>query len=136
MTLSILLTKPWDVSVNRMPPTLEVPTVAPHRFSWKRAGTVGHPRGPWQVFPQQPEAGDDGGVSTEAEVIVPGVDENLFETLHGQLARNADYHVLAARIGGDQGYTGIVSTLRAIGAQHPEAMWLVNAWVVDSSAEY
>lgn len=99
MTLSILLTSPWDVRVDAMPRGLDVPKVAPHRFSWKRAGMVGHPRGPWQVFPQRPDAGDDGGTSDEAEVIVPGSDEELFASLHGVLARDADYDAVAARTG-------------------------------------
>ena len=75
MTLSILLTQPWDVSVNKMPHTLEVPTVAPHRFSWKRAGTVAHPRGPWQVFPQQPDTSDD--APDEAHRYIETTLENL-----------------------------------------------------------
>jgi hypothetical protein len=135
MTLSILLTLPWDVSVAAMPHRFDVPKVASHRFSWKRAGVVGHPRGPWKVFPQRPEAGDDGGTSDEAEVIVPGTDEELFASLHGVLARDANYDAVAARIGGDAGYAGIVDTLRAIGAQHPDAMWLVHAWWVDTVVE-
>jgi hypothetical protein len=132
MTLSILLTPPWDVRADAMPHSLDVPKVAPHRFSWKHAGTVGHPRGPWQVFPQRP---DDGGASEEAEVIVPGTDEESFASLHGVLARDADYDAVAARIGGDAAYAGIVDTLRAIGTQHPDAMWLVHAWWVDSIVE-
>jgi hypothetical protein len=135
MTLSILLTTPWDVGTDSMPPKLDVPKVALHRFSWKRAGTVGYPRGPWQVFPQRPETGDDGGTSDEAEVILPGADEALFASLHGAVARDADYDAVAARIGGDDGYAGIVDTLRSIAAQHPDAMWFVHAWWVDSSAE-
>jgi hypothetical protein len=135
MTLSILLTSPWDVRVDAMPGSLDVPKVAPHRFSWKRTGMVGHPRGPWHVFPQRPDASDDGGTSDEAEVIVPGTDEELFARLHGVLARDANYDAVAARIGGDDSYAGIVDTLRAIGAQYPDAMWLVHAWLVDSVAE-
>jgi len=135
MTLSILLTPPWDVRVDAMPHRIDVPKVAPHRFSWKRAGMVGHPRGPWQVFPQRPDTSDDGGVSDEAEVIVPGTDEELFASLHGVLARDANYDAVVACIGGDDRYAGIVDTLRAIGAQHPDAMWLVHAWWVDSAVE-
>jgi hypothetical protein len=135
MTLSILLTSPWDVRVDAMPRGLDVPKVVPHRFSWKRAGRVGHPRGPWHVFPQRPDASDDGGTSDEAEVIMPGSDEQLFASLHGVLARDANYDAVAARIAGDDGYAGVVDTLRAIGAQHPDAMWLVHAWWVDSVAE-
>ncbi|MGA8574279.1 MAG: hypothetical protein WB609_01150 [Candidatus Cybelea sp.] len=118
-----------------MPQRLDVPKVAPHRFSWKRAGVVGHPRGPWLVFPQRRDTSDGGGTSDEAEVIAPGTDEELFASLHGMLARDANYDAVAARIGGDEGYAGIVDTLRAIGAQHPDAMWLVHAWVVDSVVE-
>jgi hypothetical protein len=135
MTLSILLTSPWDVRVDAMPRGLDVPKVVPHRFSWKRAGRVGHPRGPWHVFPQRPDASDDGGTSDEAEVIMPGSDEQLFASLHGVLARDANYDAVAARIAGDDGYAGVVDTLRAIGAQHPDAMWLVHAWWVDIVAE-
>jgi hypothetical protein len=135
MTLSILLTSPWDVRVDAMPHRLDVPKVAPHRFSWKRAGMVGYPRGPWRVFPQRPDTSDDGGASEEAEVIAPGADADLFAGLHGVLARDADYDAVAARIAGDDGYAGIVDTLRAIGAQHPNAMWLVRAWSVESAAE-
>src|ERR1700683_3068495 len=123
MTLSILLTSPGDVGVAAMPCGLDVPKVVPHRFSWKRAGRVGHPRGPWHVFPQRPDASDDGGTSDEAEVIMPGSDEQLFASLHGVLARDANYDAVAARIAGDDGYAGVVDTLRAIGAQHPDAMW-------------
>jgi hypothetical protein len=71
----------------------------------------------------------------QAEVIVPGTDEELLASLHGVLARDANYDAVAARIGGDNGYAGIVDTLRAIGAQHPDAMWLVHAWWVDSVVE-
>jgi hypothetical protein len=134
MTLSMLLTSPWDVRVDARPRALDVPKVAPHRFSWKRAGMVGHPRGPWRVFPQRPDTSDDGGVSVEAEVIVPGTDEDLFASLHGVLAGDADYDAVAARIGADGGYAGIVDTLRAIGAQHPDAMWFVQSWSVESAA--
>jgi hypothetical protein len=135
MTLSILLTPPWDLSADAMPRMLDVPKVVSHRFSWKRAGTVGHPRGPWKVFPQRPDVSDDGGASEEAEVIVPGGDEELFASLHGVLARDANYDTVVTRIGADDGYAGIVDTLRAIGAQHPDAMWLVHAWWVDSVVE-
>jgi len=135
MTLSILLTSAWDTRVDAAPRGLDVPKVAPHRFAWKRAGTVGHPRGPWHVLPQRPDESQDGGSSDEAEVIVPGADEELFAGLHGVLARDADYGAVADRIGGDDNYAGIVDTLRAIGAQHPDAMWLVRRWWVDSVAD-
>lgn len=135
MTVSILLTSPWDVRVDAMPRGLSVPKVSSHRFSWRQAGMIGHPRGPWHVFPQRPDTSDDGGVSGEAEVIVPGTDEDLFASLHGVLARDADYDAVAARIRGDDDYDGIVDTLRAIGAQHPDAMWMVHAWWVESVAE-
>lgn len=118
-----------------MPHALDVRKVMPHRFSWKGAGTVGHPRGPWQVFPQQPERNAGGGTSDEAEVIVPGTDVELFSSLHGVLAQDADYDAVAVRIVGDSGYAGIVDTLCAIGAQHPSAMWLVHAWSVDRAVE-
>jgi len=66
---------------------------------------------------------------------VPGTDEELFASLHGVRARDANYDAVDARIGIDDGYAGIVDTLRAIGAQHPDAMWLVHAWWVDSAVE-
>jgi hypothetical protein len=135
MTVSILLTSPWDAHRDTMPRSLEVPKVTPHRFSWKQAGTVGYPRDPWHVFPQRPDTSNDGGISDEAEVIVPGTDEELFASLHGVLAQDANYDAVAARIRGDDGYTGIVDTLRALGAQQPEAMWFVRTWSVDSAAE-
>ncbi len=135
MTLSILLTAPWDVRLDAIPHALDVPKVAAHRFSWKQAGVVGYPRGPWLVFPQRPDTSDDGGASDEAEVIVPGADEELFASLYGVLARDADYDAIAARVGGDDGYAGIVDTLRAMGAQHPDAMWFVRTWWVDSIVE-
>ncbi len=96
---------------------------------------VGHPRDPWHVLAQRLDLSDDGGSSDEAEVIVPGTDEELFASLHGVLARDANYDAVAARIAGDNGYAGIVDTLRAIGAQHPDAKWLVRAWWVDSVVE-
>jgi hypothetical protein len=89
MTLSILLTRPWDVRVAAMPQELDVPKVAPHRFSWKQAGTVGHPSGPWQVFPQRPDTSGDAGTSDEA-AVTPGTDGQAFATLHGVRARDAD----------------------------------------------
>jgi hypothetical protein len=107
MTLSILLTSPWDVRADTMP--RDVAKVTPHRFSWKRAGVVGHPRSPWKLVPQRPDTSDDGGASDEAMV--------------------------AAWIDRDDAYAGIVDTLRAIGAQHPDAMWLVPARWVDDVAE-
>ena len=63
--------------------------------------------------------------------MVPGTDEEVFASLHSVLARHANYDAVAARIGGDGGYASIVNTLRAVGAQHPDAMWLVRAWWVD-----
>jgi hypothetical protein len=66
MTLSILLTSPWDAGADAMPHRLDVPKVAPDRFSWKRAGIAGHPRSPWQVSPQRPDTTDDGGTSYDA----------------------------------------------------------------------
>ena len=94
MTLSILLTSPWDAGVHAMPHWLDVPKAVPRRFSWKRAGMVGHPRGRWQVFPQRPDTSDGGGTSDDAEVIVPNTDEELFAGLHGVLARHANYDAM------------------------------------------
>ena len=86
-------------------------------------------------MPQRPDTSDDGGTSDEAEVIVPGSDKQQFASLHGVVARVADYDVVAARIGAGVGYAGIVDTLRAMGAQHPDAMWFVREWTVDTVAE-
>jgi hypothetical protein len=135
MTLSILLTSPWDARRDTMPRSLKVPKVTPHRFSWKRAGAVGYPRDPWKVLPQRPDTSSAGGIVDEAEVIVPGADEELFASLHGVLARDADYDAVAARIREDDGYAGIIDTLRALGAQHPDAMWFVRTWSVESAVE-
>jgi hypothetical protein len=135
MTLSVLLTSPWDVAADAMPSRLDVPKVTPHRFSWKRAGMVGYPRGPWHVCPQRPDTSADGGTSDEAEVIAPGTDEHLFANLHGIRSRDADYDAIAAKVEADDGYAGIVETLRTMGAQHPEAMWLARTWQVDTAAE-
>jgi hypothetical protein len=55
--------------------------------------------------------------------------------LRGVLARDANHDAIATRIGEDEGYAGMVDTLRAIGGQHPEAMWLVHAWWVDNDVE-
>jgi hypothetical protein len=118
-----------------MPRSLKVPKVTPHRFSWKRAGAVGYPRDPWKVLPQRPDTSSAGGIVDEAEVIVPGADEELFASLHGVLARDADYDAVAARIREDDGYAGIIDTLRALGAQHPDAMWFVRTWSVESAVE-
>ena len=85
----------------------------------ERAGTVGHPRGPWQVFPQRPDTSGAGGTSDEAEVIAPGTDEQLFASLHGVLAQDGPYDEVAARIAGDDGYAGIVDTLRATARSIP-----------------
>lgn len=135
MTLSILLTSPWDVGRDAVPRSLSVRKVTPHRYSWKQAGTVGYPRDAWHVFPQRPDTSSDGGISDEAEVIVPGTDEELFANLHGTLARDADYDAVAARTQGDDGYAGIVDTLRAFGVQHPDAMWFVRTWSVETAVE-
>ncbi|MGA8326964.1 MAG: hypothetical protein WB757_12875 [Candidatus Cybelea sp.] len=51
------------------------------------------------------------------------------ERQRGHLRRGRNHR------GGHDGYAGIVDTLRAIGAQHPDAMWLVHAWWVDSVVE-
>jgi hypothetical protein len=61
VTLSILLTTPWDPKADDAPPRLDVPKVRPHRFSWKNAGTIGIPKGPWTVIPQRWVEGDNGG---------------------------------------------------------------------------
>jgi hypothetical protein len=133
MTLSILLTDPWDIGAAATPDRLAVPKVTRHRFSWKRAGSVGYPRGPWRVFPQREDPGD-GGWSDDAEVIAPGRDAALFAQLHGMLAKDVDYEALAVAVGGDPDYCGIVDVIRAMGTEHLDAMWIVRPWTVDVSA--
>jgi hypothetical protein len=133
MTLSILLTAPWDAMADDFPPRLEVPKVRSHRFSWKGAGTVGFPRDAWHVVPQRRTDGDDGGVSDEAEVIVPAPDESLFHALHAVIAKDVDYDGLSSSVT-DARYAGIVDVIREMATQHPDAMWFVREWVVESDA--
>ncbi len=133
MTLSILLTTPWDSKAEDSPPHLEVPKVRPHRFSWKDAGTVGIPKDPWRVTAQRWIAGVDGGSTEEAEVITSPSDEWLFVKLHGVIAKDANYDELATSIVEDD-YRGIVDVLKEMATQHPDAMWFVRSWSVETSA--
>jgi hypothetical protein len=134
MTLSILLTTPWDSKAEEAPPRLEVPKVRPHRFSWKDAGTVGIPKDPWHVTAQRLIAGVEGGGSTEdAEVITSPGDERIFAKLHGVIAKDANYDKLAASIAEDD-YRGIVDVLKEMATQRPDAMWFVRIWSVEASA--
>jgi hypothetical protein len=133
MTLSILLTTPWDSKTEEAPARLDVPKVRPHRFSWKDAGTLGIPKDPWSVTPQHWIAGDDGGATDDAEVITAPSDESMFVKLHGVIAKDANYDELAASIAEDD-YRGIVDVLKEMATQHPDAMWFVRTWVVETSA--
>jgi hypothetical protein len=133
MTLSILLTAPWDSRSSNTPPRLEVPKVRPHRFSWKNAGTVGYPRGPWAVKPQRWIEGDEAGSTEEAEVISSSSDESLFLKLHGVSAKDANYDELAEWIAEPE-YEGILDVIREMATQHPDAMWFVQSWSVESAA--
>lgn len=133
MTLSILLTRPWDSKSSNTPPRLEVPKVRPHRFSWKKAGTVGFPRNPWKVTPQRWTDGDDGGSTEEAEVITSSSDEGVFLKLHGVVAKDANYDGLAEWIVEGE-YQGIVDVIKEMAAQHPDAMWFVKSWSVETAA--
>jgi hypothetical protein len=133
MTLSILLTTPWDSKTAQTPPRLEIPKVRPHRFSWKHAGTIGYPRGPWTVTPQRWIESDDGGSTQEAEVITSSSDESMFHKLHGVTARDADYDELAEWIVEDE-YKGILDVIKEMATQHPDAMWFVRSWSVEIAA--
>ena len=133
MTLSILLTAPWDSKTDDSPPRLQVPKVRPHRFSWKGAGTVGFPRDAWHVTGQRWIDRDDGGLTEEAEVIASSADEWMFHKLHGVIAKDANYDELAESIVDDD-YAGIVDAIREMAAQHPAAMWFVRSWSVESAA--
>src|SRR5579862_2988126 len=95
MPLSILLTAPWDSNASNVPPRLEIPKVRIHRLSWKNAGSLGIPKNPWAVM-AEPRAKDAGTVSTDdAEVITISTDEWMFRNLHGVLAKDANYDLLA-----------------------------------------
>jgi hypothetical protein len=132
MTLSILLTTGWDPKTDEAPRRLEVPRVRPHRFSWKNAGTVGIPKGPWTVVPQRWVDGDDGGSTDEAEVITTASDEPIFKKLHGVIAKAANYDELAEQISEDE-YPGLIDVLKAMSAQHPDAIWFVKSWIVETA---
>lgn len=133
MTLSILLTAPWDSEAEDAPPRLEVPKVRPHRFAWKNAGTVGIPKGPWTVVPQRWVEGDAGGSTEDAEVITSASDESIFRKLRGVVAKDANYDELAQQIAEDE-YAGLLAVLKEMAAQHPDAMWLVQSWIVETAA--
>ena len=133
MTLSILLTSPWDSNADDTPPRLEIPKVRPHRFSWKGAGTIGIPKDAWDVIPQRRVENDDGGSTEDAEVIASSSDESLFRRLHGVTAKDADYDELAKSVRDDE-YAGILDVVKEMAAQHPAAMWFVRSWSVDSAA--
>jgi len=133
MTLSILLTAPWDSKAEDAPSRLEVPKVHPHRFAWKNAGAVGIPKDPWNVVPQRWVEGDEAGTSEEAEVVTSASDEAIFQTLHGVIAKDANYGALAERIP-EADYAGMVETLQEMGSQHPAAMWFVKSWIVETGA--
>jgi hypothetical protein len=132
MTLSILLTSPWDSKTSDTPPTLEIRKVRPHRFSWKRAGTVGFPRGPWSVTAQRRTEDVGGGSTDDAEVITSPSEEWIFTKLHGIVAKDANYDALAEWILDDQ-YAGILDTIKEVAMQHPDAMWFVRSWTVESA---
>jgi hypothetical protein len=131
MTLSVLLTAPWDSKADDAPPRLEVPKVRPHRFSWKNAGTVGIPKSPWTVIPQRWVEGDDRGSSEDAEIITSASDESIFANLHGVIAKNANYDELAERVACDE-YDGLIDVLKEMAAQLPDAMWFVKSWIVET----
>lgn len=84
-------------------------------------------------MPQRWEDNDDGGSTEEAEVIAPSSDEWMFSKLHGVSARDVDYDELAASIVEDE-YRGIADVIKAMAIQHPDAMWFVRSWDVETSA--
>lgn len=133
MTLSILLTTAWDSKTEDTPPHLEVPKVRPHRFSWKHAGTIGHPRGPWGVKAQRWIEHDELALTDEAEVITSLSDEEIFRKLHGVTAREAKYDELAEWLVGDEA-EGILEVIKEMAVQYPEAMWFVRSWSVETAA--
>lgn len=133
MTLSILLTSPWDSKTSDTPPGLDVPKVRPHRFSWKHAGTIGFPRDPWTVVAQRWSEGDDGGATDEAEVVTSSADESMFRGLHGHKANDANYDELAERLT-DVDYQGLLDVIKEMARQHPDAMWFVKSWTVETAA--
>jgi hypothetical protein len=115
MTLSILLTSPWDPNADDTPPRLEVPKVRAHRFSWKGADTIGFPKDAWNVIPQRWGDNDDGGSTEDAEVIASSADEAMFRRLHGVIAKDADYDELAKSVRDDE-YAGIVDVIKEMAA--------------------
>lgn len=132
MTLSILLTDAWDSRTENTPLRLEVPKVRPHRFSWKHAGTVGFPRGPWGVKEQRCTEDDETLLSEEAEVVTSSSDEKIFEKLHGVTARDANYDELVEVLAGDE-HKGILNVIKEMALQYPDAMWFVRSWAVDAA---
>src|SRR5271166_6606631 len=116
MTLSVLLTAPWDSKVDDAPARLDVPKGRAHRFSWKNAGTVGFPKDPWRVVPQRWVEGAEGGSTEDAEIITSASDEWMFQKLHGVIATDANYDELGERIAGDE-YEGLLDVLREMAAQ-------------------
>ena len=83
-------------------------------------------------MPQRPTE-DDGGSTDEAEVIAPSSDEWMFRSLHGVLANDANYNALAEWVVGDE-YNGILDVIKEMATQHPDAMWFVASWSVESAA--
>jgi len=131
MTLSILLTTAWDSNDDETPPRLEIPKVRPHRFSWKNAGTVGIPKDAWHVVPQRWVEGGDRETTEDAEIITAASDESIFRKLHGVIAKDANYDEIDEQIADDD-YEGLIDVLKGMAAQHPDAMWFVRSWVVES----
>jgi hypothetical protein len=133
MTLSILLTTAWDSKTEDNPPRLEVPKVRPHRFSWKHAGTIGFPKGPWAVKAQRWIESDEDASTDEAEVITSSSDEWVYRKLHGVTAKDANYDELAELLADDEN-EGILGVIMEMGIQHPDAMWFVRSWIVEAAA--
>lgn len=77
-------------------------------------------------------AGAERGSTEEAEVITSPSDEWMFVKLHGVIAKDANYDELAASLV-EADYRGIVDVLKEMAAQHPDAMWFVRSWSVETS---
>lgn len=77
--------------------------------------------------------GDDAGSTEEAEVISSSSDESMFAKLHGVTAKDANYDELAEGIAEPE-YEGILDVIKEMATQHPDAMWFVRSWSVESAA--
>jgi hypothetical protein len=84
-------------------------------------------------MPQRWNENDDGGSTDESEVIAASSDEWMFNKLHGFSAKDVDYDELAELIVEDE-YPGILDVIKEMAKQHPDAMWFVRSWDVETAA--